>query len=120
MLNELEAHPGKVERVWIVWHALIGVGAGLLFIPASGPPFHFVVMFLATSLTIILGVQWRKLPLVIGGLIGLSLVQVTRGIVLWGSNDLGSGSRLVASFLWGMLAMGGFMEAYAVKNRGIS
>lgn len=109
-------HP--VERAWILWHALIGLGAGLLFIPGS-PPVYLVVMFLVTSLTVILGVQFAKRRLVTLGLWSLAIPQVTRAIAVWNTH-LGAGSRLVATFLWSMLAVGAIMEGYSVHKRGIS
>jgi hypothetical protein len=108
-----------VERTWVLYHALIGLGAGLLFVP-SAPPFCFVIVFLVASMCAILGVQFRKQSFVMLGLVGLAGAQLARAAFLWRHADVGAGSRLVASFLWVMLAVGAIMEAYSVKNRGIA
>ena len=48
---------GPVERIWVLWHALSGLGVGVLFIP-YGPPMWLVLGFLISSLTIITGVRF--------------------------------------------------------------
>jgi hypothetical protein len=107
------------ERIWIIWHALIGFGVGTLFIPQAGPPIGFIVAFLVTAMSVMLGVQIRRPRTIVYGFIGLGFTQVARAAVIWKADTLGAGSRLVATFVWLMLAVGAFMEAYAVRKRGI-
>jgi len=118
MMNELE-NGTPVERTWIVWHALIGVGAGSLFIPASGPPFIFTIAFVLSSLLAIHGARFRKRRLVMIGLMGLAVAEVARSLVVWQSDYYPATAKMVACFLWGMLAVGSVMESYAVRNRGL-
>lgn len=118
-MDELEIGP-PVEKTWVIWHAMIGIGAGLLFLPPPAPPIFFIISFLITAMVILAGARKRNRNVTMLGLMGLAAVEVARAAVIWRAESLGAGSQFVATFLWCMLAIGTGMEAYAVKNRGIS
>ena len=117
-MRDLRTGP-PVDRSWVLWHGLIGLGCGLLFIPV-GPPFWLMMMFLLSSLIVMAGVRFTSRKIASFGLAALVVPLMLRAVFIWRADSLGAGSRSLATFVWAMLAVGSAMEAYSVKRRGIS
>jgi len=103
----------------VLWHGIIGLGSGLLYIPI-GPPSWLVALFLVSSLTIIVGVRFSLRRPAWMGLAGMTIPLLLRAIIIWSTGSLPPGNRALAIFVWTMLGAGAAMEGYSVKHRGIA
>lgn len=109
-----------VDRSWVWWHIMLGLGVGLLAWPSRQPHVLIVVAFLWSSTMSLVGLLVYSAKLVSRGLLILALASAIRAVTLWNADLHSVGSNAVATFVWAMLAIGNAMKACAVKQRGIS
>lgn len=118
-VSEIKGGP-PVERVVIAWHVCLGMGAGLLSYPSSGPPVVLIVLFLWAATHTFGGLWLDSSKLVSRGLMLLGIASGLRAIAVWNVSQQGAGSNLIAAFTWAMIALGCGMRGAMVRHRGLT
>lgn len=130
--------PGKLihslaqgEPLSIIWPCYVSVGAigfGCFSIPSSGAAIVLIPMFLTAGLVIGFSMivhRWDDSKtctryLVVTGLALMMLASWTRAVSVWGIDQHGAGSNMLATVVWVWITFGIALFLMAVWVRGLS
>lgn len=121
----------KGEPLSLVWPCYISFGAimfGLFSIPSSGAAIALIPMFLISGAVIAFGVSLHTVCatrqcsryIVVNGIALMLLASWTRTVTVWGVNQSGAGSSILASVCWGWITIGCGLLLISVWVRGLS
>lgn len=116
-----------VSLIWPSYIALGGVLFGCFSIPSQGAAIVLIPMFLIAGLVIgssMVAHRWdnnkeRTRYLVVFGLALMILASWTRAISVWGIDQHGAGSNVLASVVWLWIVTGLILFTVVVWVRGI-
>lgn len=108
-----------IPAPWLVLYAIGAFQFALLSIPSAGLAILLVPCFAVSGATIAIGTWLRSGPIAALGLLALGVTAITRGFALWGIDQNGVGSNLIASFAWFWIAALSMLFALAVYYKGI-
>lgn len=122
------ADGSAVSQIWPGYVSFGGIVFGLFSIPSSGGAIVLIPMFLTAGAVIgcgmIVQVMSRDKPcgryLVQVGLALMILASWTRAISLWGIDQNGAGSNILASIVWGWITIGCGLLFISIWLRGLS
>lgn len=108
-----------VARAWVLYVGMGTIGVGLLSIPSYGPPTALIPMFFGSALLLAVGVAKNSRRISVAGLGLASIASWARAVALFGVDQHGAGSSILATFVWVWIAIGALMLAAAVITRGL-
>lgn len=122
------AKGGEVSLIWPSYVSFGGITFGLFSIPSSGSARILIPLFLAAGVLIGSGVLFelsshdkaRVSQLTLIGLSIMILAGCARAISLWGIDQQGAGSNVLASIVWCWITLGCVFLFVAVWLRGVS
>lgn len=109
-----------LARAWIGLVVVGATGVGVLSWPATGFPVLLVPMFLVGGVTTMVGVRLRSRRTISIGLLVTFLASWVRAVALWGLDQGGAGSKMLATFAWCWIAAAVLMLFMAVLRRGVA
>lgn len=122
------AKSGPIPVVWVFYISLGATLIGLFSIPSQGSAIVLIPMFLTVGAVTTFGIILRCIPghrecsryVVVVGLALMILASWTRAISLWGVDQGGAGSNILATLVWGWITLGCVLLFIAVWMRGIA
>jgi hypothetical protein len=118
---------GAISPVWPCYVSFGGIAFGLFSIPSTGGAIILIPMFLTAGAVIGCGMftnflakgNRRSQYMVLTGVALMILASWTRTIALWGIDQNGTGSNVLASIVWGWITIGCILLFIAVWMRGL-
>jgi hypothetical protein len=118
---------GPLHAVWLFYSGIGGVAFGALSIPSHGWAMILIPSFVLSGVILLYGaavcsfekklLRARRISFV--GMLLLTLSAWARGVALWGLDQQGNGSAILASFVWSWLCVGFAMMLVSVWVRGV-
>lgn len=130
MLKHILRQLDESGPVHVVWTFYIGIGAflfGVFSYPSDGPRNALIVLFgLAGLLTLSGSLLYTKhtnyrlsTNLVRYGLFVMMVAAWFRGVTLYGLDQEGAGSSILASLVWSWISVGQAMVLATVQTKGL-
>lgn len=119
---------GPVSLVWPLYICFGAIAFGVFSIPSTGAAIVLIPMFFTAGAVVAFGVYMHHVCeskecsrfIVVIGVALMLLASWTRALSVWGINQDGAGSNLIASVVWGWITIGCGLLLIAVWVRGLS
>jgi hypothetical protein len=130
IIREL-AKGGPLSRVWVAFMSIGAMGVGVLSVPSTGAAVVLIPMFLVAGFLCLAGcfAPYRPRPdrhsmlrgraRIMSGLALMMMSAWCRSLALWGTDQHGAGSQILATFVWWWIAVGCIMLMISVWARGV-
>lgn len=116
--------------VSVIWSFYVGIGAvvfGIFSVPSKGSAVVLIPMFLTSGVITALGtfmlfkkeIKECARFLTVVGLFLMTVASWTRAVSLWGVDQQGAGSNILATLVWVWITLGCILLLIAVWMRGL-
>lgn len=117
---------GPLHVVWLVYTGIGAIFFGVLSVPSTGIAILLVPLFILSGIVIEVSafIACSRDPEKAQNIasVGLGILTFTawgRGVALWGLDQEGTGSHVLASFVWSWLCVGFSIMLFGVRTKGI-